>query len=1492
MPFSEQTTVTPDGNKFYIVGIGVSADGLEAVIQLAGRLQPNFPCAYVVVQQASSEDRGRQDLDGEDRGLGHCRSLAEILSRETAFRNTGLRITEVRSGLALAGGTIYLVPAGASAVVSESGLTLAPPVDGMTPRLSINRFFCSLAEEKGDDAVGIVLSGAGCDGTAGLRAIQAAGGITFAQTPEPAGRGGMPQAAIAAGVADYVLAPAEMPGRLYRLLGARHGAGDRESEIFAQLLDRLKQTLGLDFSAYRPEALMRRLKRRQTAAGMDELSAYLASIESRPSELEALARDMLIPVTAFFRDAAAFHGLKNIVRKLCDEKPPGSEIRVWIAGCASGEEAYSVSMIFAEVLAKRLPRYRLQIFATDIDEAALASARRGIYSAAALADIAPAILERYFLPVDRVHYEVGKTLRDLVVFARHDVAKDLPFHRLDLIACRNVLAYFDTPLREKLVQSFYLALKKEGYLFLGRSESIAQVEALFSAVEQRERLFRKSAPTAPAAAVGGKGARVLPPRHDRKIRFLLTGLVEHLRLTAVLIDAEGCVQHTAGQVERFLQFPAGAADPNIGEAVIPALRGEILTLLHQFRQAGKAQRGRKRKIGRDMIRLAVAPVGEIDGQAAMILFMPEKSGAAPAPQPAEDELTVTREQLQDLVGEMATVNQEMQTLNEEAQAVNEELQAANQELASLNEELNCKTREVFNLSEEYAHLYDVLEFPILAFDRGLRLLRFNKAAAEHLRLHSGLSYQPVGCLNLPAPLKKLEELLVETERCLAPAQYRFTLDDRHWRLAINPSLDAEGAVRNLIVTFIDLTEITRTQAQLEESKAQMTALMENTTIKFAMKDLKGNYLYANSRFLWFFDIDADDYIGKNDFILLPSEIAASFWNDNIEALRKRETILKEYLLDVTSGQRHLRIVNQLLCDAAGQPTAFLIEAEDITAEKKAEQQLKLTAKVFDQAGEAIVVTNGRGLIQTVNAAFTDITGYRKQESIGQSISQLLRTNRHPPEFYTVLSEALKNTGFWQGEIWNRRKNGEIFPEWLTVNRIDNSVGQIEHYVSIFSDISSLKESQEKAEYLATHDLLTDLPNRTLFMDRLRQALSTARRHKTRVALLFIDLDNFKVINDTLGHDVGDELLKMAAGRLQKAVREIDTIARLGGDEFTAILVECDENTSERIAQRIVDDLSSSYLIESRILFVSASVGIAFYPEDSQDSIGLVKAADTAMYRAKEEGRNRIEFFKPDLHTKLFKTRALENGLREALAHNRFYLVYQPKFALAEPYPIKGAEVMLRWQDPELGDIAPLEFIPIAENSGLITDITDKMIGMLLVQIETWRQEGVQAPAIAVNISPKCIREINFSRKLIERMRGKSIAFERLQIEITEGALLENISIVKTNLLALSKAGIRIAIDDFGTGYSSLGYLKRLPLSELKIDKSFVDGLGTEPEDEAIAQAVLNLSKALGLQTVAEGVETREQLIWLNEHGCDQAQGFLLSRPLTAEGFAALLSKSR
>lgn len=1477
-----------------LVGIGASAGGLEALTRLVTGLTPEDHLSFIVLQHLSPSHRSL---------------MAEILGRETS-----LLVQELQDATDPCAGVIYVVPSSYNATLKQGKIYLHPAKPEVVPKPSINEFFISLAAENGENSVGIVLSGTGSDGTAGLRAIQAAGGITIAQDPETAKYPGMPHSAIESGVADFVMTPDEIAARLPVLVPVRSTEVENVPDTaLNKLLELLKSRCQVDFSGYKTGTLARRIRRRVVATGHQTTEEYLDWIDSHTDELELLSRDILISVTSFFRDREAFLVLKEKIKIICDTRQPDEEIRVWVAGCASGEEAYSIAILFAEALGTRAISQPVQIFATDIDEDALNFARRGLYPAAALAVVAPERLQQFFHPRQK-HYEVSKRLRDMIVFARHNLVNDPPFLRLDLVTCRNVLIYFDNTLQSRVLQRFHFALRHPGFLFLGRSESVAQAEQLFSPDNRRERLFVKQGESSGFPLMLARRKQPPSPARERQdnLGVLIESLVLYLNATVALCDSTGQVLHTAGNVRSYFCFPVGNTQAGVVDVVVEDLQGELMALLHKFKKKKHLQIGRPRLYLGASIQICILPLPQRkDGSFVVMIgdVLSQRNSATGSPSSSllpkvdiSEELISTRENLQALIEELATANEEAQSLNEEAQAsneelqatneeleaANEELQATNEELVSLNEEMNVKTSELMQLTNEYAHLYDSIEFPILVFDNKGSLRRFNASAGRQFNLRPTAIMQNVTRIRFPEYVHSIQDLM-QSVLAHGDREEKLLVGEGHsLQLSVTPGLDATNKIQSLVVTLVDITEITKAETALKESQSRLNTLMENSTVLMAMKDLSGRYLFANRRFLQAFKLDSKSYQGKNDYELFPEVFAGSVWACDLETIRTGAVNEHEHLYELNGCKHVFRTVHQVLRNSHGQPSVVINESEDITHRKHAEAQLRITARVFEQAGEAIVVTDSRGFIQSVNDEFTKITGFEMPEAVGRSIGALLKSGRHSKDFYDKMWSELNSRGYWQGEIWNKRKNGDVYSEWLTINSVKSAQDEVEFYVAVFSDITNLQESQRKVEYLATHDTLTNLPNRNLFLDRINYAIAQARRHQGGLALLFIDLDNFKSINDTLGHHAGDEMLVEAAVRLRNVVRDVDTVARLGGDEFTVILTECDTENAEFIALRILNEMNRCFIIQGRKMFASASIGAAFYPQDAEDSTSLIKAADTAMYRAKEEGRNRLQLFKAEHRVHLLKQAAIESALHEAIYNEELYLVYQPKFDAQQTTRLVGAEALLRWEDKILGPVSPVDFIAVAEKSTQILDLGKLVERLLVRQLVKWRELGIICPPIAMNVSAQSIHEKGFAERLRLLLVENGLDLQSILVEITESSLISKGEEEGARLSQLDRHGIHLSVDDFGTGYSSLSYLKRLPLTELKIDKSFVDGLGSDENDEAIARAILGMAKALNLRTVAEGVETEQQLAWLQRESCDQIQGYLLSKPLLPDDFLKLL----
>lgn len=552
-----------------------------------------------------------------------------------------------------------------------------------------------------------------------------------------------------------------------------------------------------------------------------------------------------------------------------------------------------------------------------------------------------------------------------------------------------------------------------------------------------------------------------------------------------------------------------------------------------------------------------------------------------------------------------------------------------------------------------------------------------------------------------------------------------------------------------------------------------------------------------------------------------------------------------------------------------------------------EEALRIAATTF-QTHEAIMITDGHANIVRVNQAFVNTTGFTEAEVLGKN-PRLLSSGKHNIIFYKNIWSSIISTGKWNGEIWNRRKNGEIFLEWQTISAVKNIKGVITHYVSFFSDITDLKSSKQAVEKLAYYDPLTNLPNRRLLYERLKNELAIAKKYQRIGALLFMDLDRFKNINDSLGHSVGDALLVEVAHRLQAILSNDATAIRLGGDEFIVLIAAQDETAhklidhAQTIAENMITQIGLPYLVVEHDLYISPSIGITLYTGDDNCVDLILKRADTAMYHAKDAGRNTYRFYQQRMQELADARLTLEKNLRKAIEKDELSVRYQPQSSFTGE--IIGAEALIRWCHSKQGMISPSEFIPIAEETGLIIEIGSWVIENVCQQINEWDLMGIVVPHIAVNISPKQFHQADFVSVVIRIIESHKIKPNRVLLEITEGVFLKNIeeAIIKMNVLR--KYGFSFSIDDFGTGYSSLSYLKRLPFDQLKIDQSFTNDLINNPHSAAIVQAIIVMAEGLGLSLIAEGVETNKQLNCLSDYGCHFFQGYYFSKPLLPEPFA-------
>ena len=694
--------------------------------------------------------------------------------------------------------------------------------------------------------------------------------------------------------------------------------------------------------------------------------------------------------------------------------------------------------------------------------------------------------------------------------------------------------------------------------------------------------------------------------------------------------------------------------------------------------------------------------------------------------------------------------------------------------------------------------------------------------------------------------------------------------------------EAEEALRR---SHGDLEQrVAERTAEVSQQLHFMEQLIEAIPGPVFYKDCEGRYLGCNQRYVDFLGTSRAELIGATVHDISPPAMAEVYRAADQELLDNPGLQVYETKARIASGEhRDVRMHKATFANPDGSVGGIIGAVFDITDSKRMEMRMRQAATVFDSSAEGITITAPDGSIIAVNRAFTEITGYGESEVLGRN-PRILKSDRQDRDFYRRMWETLHQTGRWEGELWNRRKDGGIYPERLTISAVKDPDGSVMHYVGVFSDITEIKRAADLLDHQAHHDHLTGLPNRLLLEDRLRGALLRAQREQMQVAVLFVDLDRFKNINDSLGHHVGDRVLCEVARRFCALTRESDTVARLGGDEFLIIMEGIhDPAMASRIADKIIDDLRINPVTLEQEFFVGASIGISLFPRDGDNSSTLLKNADAAMYRAKERGRDTYEFFSDDLTQFSLDRFKMETDLRRAIERDELIVYLQPQFSLWTG-ELLGAEALVRWQHPRLGLVAPASFIPLAEESGLIVALGAWVQQAACRHWAAWAVAGLNPGVLSINVSGVEFRRGRIQDTVRGVLKATGLPAALLELEITEGAIMNQAENSIQVLHELRATGIGLAIDDFGTGYSSLAYLKRLPLNRLKVDQSFVRGLPDDPEDCAIVRAVIALGHSLQLKVIAEGVETQDQVEFLAREGCDEMQGYLRGKPMPVDEF--------
>lgn len=1250
--------------------------------------------------------------------------------------NTRMQVTQASDQMHIVPDCIYVIPSDHDLTIRNGTLYLVDRPASHQLHLPADCFFQALATEHKNLAIGVVLSGMGSDGTAGVQAIKKNNGFTFAQDPNACEFDSMPRSAIEIGCIDDIGLVEELPGMIiaklkhYQLYKTNQEDFEKKqhTSTLNQILHLIYEHTGHDFTQYKKNTLYRRIERRIKDCKLEGIASYRQYLQQKPEEIYLLFKELLINVTCFFRDPEVWRYLEDIaLPALLDKQKDGGVLRAWIPACSTGEEAYSLAMLFKEVIGRATTKnsVSLQIFATDLGADALSKARKGFYPLSISENISPERLNRFFIK-KATGYQIKDAIREKVVFAEHNITKDAPFSKLDLLFCRNLLIYLNRDVQENLLPMFHYALNPEGFLLLGTAETIGRFDELFLPVDIKLPVYKRT-------------------HNDRQpvyvnFQHIQRNFLESIRNKRNIINQPIKLISSAKSSDSETYTPLSFMINKKGE--IACLTNSSNTILDS---------------------------NENDQSSTLYRNITLESLIT--------ELQVSREELH-------ATHEEMQTSQEELRSSNEELRATNEDLHHANTKLQLNNKELIDFKKK----------------------------------------------------------LLETNERL-------------------------NTTNTELITYIK-------------------AIGELALVSVA--DRSGIITEANARFCEISEYSKEELIGADHRILNSGTHSKDFFVQLWKTITKGHIWHKEICNRAKSGKLYwVDSVIVPLKDTEGRVERYISIRVDISKRKQKEMQLVeqlkekgcLYAIHRDMVKESSLPKLCNQIIKHLTQAmrFPELTACNINFFQDSFIS-----NNYHSELSNYLSAKIKANGKTCGQlqVFYTEDIPFILPdEQNLINFIAEDLGMW----------YERKNHEQQINHLACHDSLTGLPNRLLLQDRITKALEFNQRHHGLAAVLFIDLDNFKSINDAFGHNLGDLLLKKVANRLSSSIRSEDTVARQGGDEFIVVLPYLVETAVvELVAQKILSQLSEPYHINQHEFFITCSIGIALYPEHGRNADILLKHSDTAMYHAKSSGRNSFRFFSTEMNFQAIENHKITNYLRSAIKENELEIHFQP--IVDNDNRIASLEILLRWEHAEEGWIPPAKFIPLAEESGLIMPLGDWVIKSACLQIKAWMNAGYTVPKLSINLSAKQFQHKLFLSNIQQILHETGVTAHHLILEITESLLMKDNDIVKKTLMQLSELGFVIAIDDFGTGYSNLAYLKHYPINKLKIDRSFINDITVDENDAAIVTATINMAHSLGMKVVAEGVETEKQLSFLNEKGCDFYQGYYFGKPLPAMQIAVSLSQ--
>lgn len=1391
----------PNGSSPLVIGIGASAGGLEACRKLIKNITCDTGC-IVLCQHLSPT---------------HESKLCEILARDTL-----LKVRQLQNEDQVKPGYLYVAPPNADLEIRGNTFHLSHPQKGPYPKPNINRFFKSLAENSGERAIAIILSGTGTDGAVGVTTIRGRGGVVMVQDPELASYDGMPNAAIATHMVDF-LGSAELIGlQIDKIVKngqlEKKSIFDRQDEVYDKILRTISEETHVDFSRYKQTTIKRRIARRIAIKGMSSLEEYLKLLQENTEESWSFTQEAFIVVSEFYRDVVEFDFFKSQVLEGLQKTPKQESLRIWVAGCATGDEAYTIAMLLEDIKKQENLFFEYKIFATDISDKAITFARTARYTIDKLVNVPDDWFSYYFERVGE-DYEVCRYVREKVVFSVHNIFSDPPFSSIDIVTCRNLLIYFDAHLQTQLIQLFHYSLQEDGLLFLGGAESI-QEKDYFLPLNHKQKVYRKLENKSSKGAISQvqvlrkksefNGSIVQRKKFDEEID-ILKALNSKFMPPTIVINESNKMVFSQGEYMDLLTEKDGFISHDLFEMMLPSLRIECKALVFRVRQSKGAEKGSKQQIIADgkaiEIYLSARLLSSSYPDWVCISFYrsPESSSENVAVNAAlsgyddptileiEQELTATRENLQTVIEELETANEQLQLYNEELQSSNEEYQSTNEELQTVNEELQSTNEELLTVNEEYAtktlqqsrlssdlsNIQESIDIPFFLINKEFRIQRFTRSCATLVDLNKIKVDDIFFAIEWYAELPNFKNLIEAVKENQATERIDIEISDRFYQCQISPYFNAQHEFDGYTIIFYDTTDFEKTKLRLNMEKQSAQVTLETIMEGVIRTNRELEIEYANPYAADTLERDQDDLVGK--------KIA-----------------------------RRLRIFNE--------------DGEE-----------------FDVAGtiENCIVCN---------------------ENYHMGTQPLILKTQVGKDIYIDVSIApvVLETGVSGGVI-------------------------------AFRDVSERHEQLKRLEWQSQHDALTGLVNRNEMENRLERAIMSAKRDDVESTLLYLDLDQFKVINDTCGHLAGDALLKQLSHLMKEMLRSRDTLARLGGDEFALILDRCSVLDAKGIAEKLQKKIQSyRFAWKDKIFRVGVSIGIASINRNVGQIAEILSDSDAACYAAKESGRNTIQIHSKDdklLETQRTQMRTIAD-INEAIEGNDFRVYFHEVHQISD-HSLHSWEVLIRMFNKKGEFLLPDSFLPAAERFGLINRIDIWVLEYTLKEISNYFKLDKEEldnikifPKININLSAHTIVDESYLDAFSSLTQRLGVPAENITFEITETAAVSNLVKARHFMSRAKTMGCKFALDDFGTGMSSLAYLRELPIDVVKIDKSFIDNICDDPVKFAIVKSVNEVAHLLNLLVIAEGVETKEQCLCLEDLGIDAVQGYFVDKPIPFEQFVA------